>query len=217
MKILLTGANGQLGRELVRNKPRNINLIKLFRKDLDLSDPEACFKIIIDENPDWVINAAAYTNVEKAEIEKDLALKVNAYAPEAFAKALNITGGKLLQISTDYLFDGSQKEPYKTNQMPNPINHYGISKSQGEKKIQNIFKNKKQGLILRTSRVIGPEGKNFLLTILNLYKEKKEIKVVKDEYSCSSNTLDLSKVCWEIIENREIDLIIFHLYFIGVI
>lgn len=205
MKILLTGASGQLGKELSKNVPDNINLIKLFRKDLDLSNAEECFKLVKEIKPDWVINAGAYTNVEKAEEEKQLALKINAEAPKAFAKALNITGGNLLQISTDYLFDGLQKEPYRTNQMATPINYYGLTKSKGEENIKNILI-KKQGFILRTSRVIGPEGKNFLTTMIDLHNQKKVLHVVQDEFSCSSNTYDLSRVCWEIVERSNYEL-----------
>ena len=99
MKILITGSEGQLGKQIIKSAPKNVQVIGISRKELDLINYEKCYEIIIKEKPNWIINTAAYTNVDRAESEKELAMKINAEAPLAFSKALKITGGKLLQIS----------------------------------------------------------------------------------------------------------------------
>ncbi len=122
MKILLTGGTGQLGQSIIKLQPNNVDLLKPSKLDLDLGNEENCFKFIYSEKPDWIINSGAYTNVDKAEEEKDKVFKINFKAPYFFAKALSKTGGKLLQISTDYVFDGEKKEPYLINDSTNPRN-----------------------------------------------------------------------------------------------
>ena len=133
MKVILTGANGQLGREILRHKPRGLNLIAISRKDLDMNSYKDCCALIDKEKPDWVIDTAAYTDVDKAEEEKTKVFNINALAPKAFSEKLLLNGGKLLQISTDYVFDGKQNYPYKTDQDTCPINTYGKSKEMAEK------------------------------------------------------------------------------------
>ena len=128
LKVLLTGYSGQLGKALIYSKPKNIGLICPTRKELDLADFDSCFNIVIKNKPDWIINAGAFTNVDQAEINRELTLAVNSKCLVAFCKALKITGGKLMQISTDYVFDGEEKKPYKVNQKKSPINFYGYSK-----------------------------------------------------------------------------------------
>ena len=130
MKILLTGCTGQLGRQIMNSATNSVNLIPLNRNELNLSDFNDCYNIIIKEKPDWIINAGAYTNVEEAESNKELAIKTNVNPPLGFSKALKITGGKLLQISTDYVFDGNQSLPYIIESKRSPINTYGYSKAQ---------------------------------------------------------------------------------------
>ena len=142
MKILLTGANGQLGRSLSLLKPKDVNLISPSRNELDLTDNKRCFEIVKDLRPDWIINAAAYTNVDKAEEEKEIAFKINAEAPKSFAQAIEIYGGKLMQISTDFVFGGHQNIPYLISQKTDPINTYGETKACGEIYIKNVLNKK---------------------------------------------------------------------------
>ena len=116
MKILLTGSSGQLGRKLISSKPKDVNLITPSSKELDLRDIESCYKYVINLRPDWIINSAAFTAVDNAESQKQDAYKINALAPKSLAKALKYTGGKIIQISTDYVFNGKNNIPYLTSQ-----------------------------------------------------------------------------------------------------
>ena len=173
MKVLLTGSTGQLGKTLILSKPKNIELIKVSSKDFNLLDYKSCKEFIFLHKPDWVINAAAYTAVDKAESESELVFEINTKTPEKLAKTLSTYGGKMLYISTDFVFDGKNDKPYKFDHIHNPLSIYGKSKSLGEEKcllIGNCY-------ILRTSWVYSPFNKNFLLTILNLQK-----KFAKDNY-----------------------------------
>ena len=202
MKILLTGCSGQLGKSIVRSRPNNINLISLSSSNLDLEDTKGCFKKILKEKPDWIINCAAYTNVDKAEIEREKAFKINHLAPKEFSKALSCYGGKLMQISTDYVFQGDKNKPYLVSDKVAPINVYGNSKALGENAIKNILKDPNQYIILRTSWLVSPFGKNFVQTILKLLNNKKEIKVVNDQIGSMTSTITLAKVCWQLIDQN---------------
>ena len=205
MKILLTGSDGQLGQQIINLAPKNIELICLNRNKLNLTNSKDCYDITIKENPDWIINAGAYTNVDEAEKNKELTLLINSNAPLAFSKALKITGGKLLQISTDYVFNGLQNFPYATSQKRDPINYYGYTKGLAEENIENIFGATKKYIILRTSWVVGPTGKNFLLTMLSLHKNKEKIRVVCDQIGSLTSTFSLANACWRSIENFSIN------------
>ncbi len=208
MKILITGCSGQLGEQIIKQAPKNFDLVCLNKKNLDLSDFEACYKVVIEKKPDWIINAGAYTNVDQAEIDKNLVLSTNTGAPRAFSKALKVTGGKILQISTDYVFDGKQKSPYRASKEKSPINFYGYTKSLAEEHIDKLLGEKKKYVILRTSWLVGPSGRNFLLTMLSLQNKKKNIKVVSDQFGSMTSTISLAKACWQSIEKYTDD--IFH-------
>ncbi len=204
MKVLLTGSSGQLGQTISNLKPQEVDLILLERKDLDLRDFEKCKSVVKEICPEWVINCGAYTNVDKAEIESEIAIQINGKAPKAFAEALRESGGNLLQISTDFVFNGKSKIPYKVNDKKDPICMYGISKAVGEKAIEEILEPLNQSIILRTSWVISPYSKNFLLTMLNLHKNKDIINVVSDQIGRPTSTFSLSKACWSIIMRKRL-------------
>ena len=142
MKVLITGAGGQLGQALIASAPTGIELVATSRQELDLADAEACSDAVEQHKPDWVLNAGAYTSVDKAESEPELAHAVNAGAPEAFACALNQEGGRLLQISTDFVFNGTQGKPYQPEQNRDPLGVYGASKAAGEAAVQGILEQK---------------------------------------------------------------------------
>ena len=200
MKILLTGTGGQLGQALRESKPDALELIATTRQELDLSDTEACGLAVQKYQPDWVLNAGAYTAVDRAESEPALAHAINAGAPEAFAEELDRQGGRLLQVSTDFVFDGQQGSPYQVDQPTTPLAVYGQSKAAGEQAIQRIFgRNNPQGVILRTSWVVGPVGRNFALTMLRLHNEREQLGVVADQVGCPSSTLNLAAACWKTI------------------
>ncbi len=209
MKVLLTGTNGQLGQALIAKAPKKLqnsylSIIKTTRNDLDLINPINCKRAIQIHQPDWVINSGAYTAVDNAEKDKKSAMQINAEAPKAFAEALKEYGGELLQLSTDFVFDGSQGCPYKPLQKRNPINTYGRTKAFGEEAIENILFESSQGTILRTSWLMGNIGKNFALTMLKLHSENDQINVVSDQIGSPTTTFSLASSCWRILEKKHI-------------
>lgn len=204
-KVLLTGCNGQLGQELLARVPADVTLVPTGRAELDLADPAACRAAVLHHRPDWVLNAGAYTAVDKAESEPDLAHAVNASAPEAFAAALAECGGRLLQVSTDFVFNGEQGTPYTPDQPLQPLGVYGASKAAGEVAIFHQLP-AHQICLLRTSWVYGPVGKNFCLTMLRLHSNKaaagEVLGVVADQVGCPTATHTLANACWAAIQSQ---------------
>ena len=205
IRVMLTGAAGQLGQALIAAAPEDIELIATSRSGghgmvaLDLADATACRQAVETHQPNWVLNAGAYTAVDRAEKEPDLAHSVNALAPRAFAEALADAGGRLLQLSTDFVFNGQQGSPYRPEQARNPLGMYGISKAQGEEAVEQVLGSSGQGLILRTSWVMGPVGRNFALTMLRLHQERLAIDVVADQVGGPTTTHTLATACWQAI------------------
>jgi len=199
VKVLLTGAAGQLGQALIQAKPAEVELIACSRAELDLADPQACGAAVRLHRPEWVLNAGAYTAVDKAESEPELALAVNGGAARAFAEALLETGGRLLQVSTDFVFNGQQGSPYRSDKPRDPLGAYGAIKAADEEAVEQVLGSTGQGVILRTSWVIGPVGKNFALTMLRLHREREQIGVVEDQVGCPTSTASLAAACWRVI------------------
>ena len=205
MKILITGSGGQLGKELIKSSPKiikekKIELFPLTKNEFNLSN-ENQIKLVLEKiQPDWVINCGAYTNVEKAEEEKEIALKINGLGPKYIADTLLKTGGKMIQISTDFVFDGNKNKPYLPNEERNPLNVYGEGKALGESMIEKYLIPFNKGYIVRTSWLIGCFKNNFAQRIISLSRNKDTINVVKDQVSCTTSTKTLSKACWEIIK-----------------
>ena len=203
MRVLITGAAGQLGQELQRSCPASLELLAFGREQLDLADPAACRAAVQEHQPNWLINAGAYTAVDRAESEPDLADRVNAQAPGALAAALQQSGGRLLQVSTDFVFNGKQGHPYQPEQACDPIGVYGNTKAAGEQAAAAALSAERLA-ILRTSWVYGPVGKNFLLTMLRLHALKAEagdtLRVVADQVGCPTSTTTLAQACWSLIE-----------------
>jgi dTDP-4-dehydrorhamnose reductase len=199
MKVLLTGATGQLGQALMASRPEGIELIACSRAELDLAKPEVCRAAVHLHRPDWVLNAGAYTAVDKAESEPELAQAVNAAAPAAFAEALATTGGCLLQLSTDFVFNGAQGSPYRPEQPVAPLGVYGATKAAGEVAALQL----PAARVLRTSWVYGPVGRNFCLTMLRLHARNavaaEPLGVVADQVGCPTSTHTLAAACWRAI------------------
>jgi len=170
---------------------------------LDLADTFACQTVVKELRPDWVLNAGAYTAVDKAEAEPELAHAVNGAAPRAFAEAVRECGGRLLQLSTDFVFNGQQGSPYRVDQRRDPLGVYGASKANGEEAVEELLGASGQGVVLRTSWVMGPVGRNFALTMLRLHRDKEELGVVADQVGCPSSTLNLARACWRVIGGSE--------------
>jgi dTDP-4-dehydrorhamnose reductase len=202
MKVLLTGATGQLGQALIASRPEGVQLVPLGRSDLDLANAAACQHLVRQHQPDWLLNAGAYTAVDRAEGDPDLAMAVNAGAPQAFAEALAATGGRFLQVSTDFVFNGQQGSPYRPEQAPKPLGVYGASKAGGERAVLAAL-GPGRARILRTSWVYGPVGANFCLTMLRLHALKaaagESLGVVADQVGCPTATFGLAAACWRAI------------------
>lgn len=196
MKVLLTGREGQLGTGLQASLPAGVALIATGRSELNLADAAACRQAVLEHRPDWVLNAGAYTAVDRAESEPDQALAINAGAPQAFAEALAETGGRLLQVSTDFVFNGAQGSPYRPDQALDPLGVYGATKAAGESAALAL----PGARVLRTSWVYGPVGKNFCLTMLRLHALKaaagEPLGVVADQVGCPTATHTLAAACW---------------------
>lgn len=177
-KILLLGAGGQLGMQLATHLHGCGDLVALTRAEVDFSEMDAVRAVVRKAAPQIVINAAAYTAVDKAELEPDLAAAINGLAPAAIADELAATGGWLIHYSTDYVFDGSGTRPWREIDTTGPLNAYGRSKLAGE---EAIAATGVRHIILRTSWVYAAEGRNFLHTMLRLGREREELKVVADQ------------------------------------
>lgn len=189
MNILITGANGQLGTELSGLLP---NAILTDAKELDITNKNAVSRFIKRYDINTIINCAAYTAVDAAEDNVIDAVKINSVGPENLAK----TGCKLIQISTDYVFDGSVKRPYKTTDKPFPLSIYGYTKLLGERAVLRFSP---EHVIIRTAWLYSPYGKNFVKTMQKLGAEKSEINVVNDQFGTPTYAADLAKAIVEII------------------
>jgi dTDP-4-dehydrorhamnose reductase len=194
--ILLIGNNGQVGRELNRMLPPLGEVQSLGREQLDLSRPEAIRRAIRTFRPNLIVNAAAYTAVDKAETEQDLARAVNAEAPAVMAEEAKKIGAFLVHYSTDYVFDGTKSSPYTEEDPTNPKNVYGKTKLEGELAIQ---KSGASNLIFRTAWVYANEGRNFLLTILRLATQRDELKIVCDQNGAPTTSREIAKATTKIL------------------
>lgn len=189
-RILLTGANGQVGEELRQTLAPLGTVTAIDRTRWDLAQPEAILKIIEDVQPTLIVNAAAYTAVDKAESEPELALLVNGQAPGILAEAAEKSGAGLIHISTDYVFDGKSSRPYLESDPTNPLGEYGKSKLAGEVAIRAVCPNH---MIVRTAWVYGVQGKgNFVKTMLRLGAQREELRVVTDQIGSPTWAKDLA-------------------------
>jgi len=183
MKVLLTGTTGQVGWELQRSLCTLGQVIAVDSRQLNLADPDAIVSQVRAVQPDLIVNPAAYTAVDKAESEAELAFAINGTAPGILAEEARRLGVPLVHYSTDYVFDGSKQGAYVETDPTNPLSVYGRSKLAGEQAIQAVGGSH---LILRTSWVYGLRGKNFLLTMQRLLRERSELKVVGDQWGAAT-------------------------------
>lgn len=191
MKVAITGAGGMTGSELVRQAiDRGWDVVALGRSDLDITDADAVEGVIGHARPDVIINAAAYTAVDAAEMDAESAMAVNAAGAQNIARTAKVNGAQILHISTDYVFDGESTRPYLPDDRPAPINVYGESKLAGEIAVKDACP---EHVIVRTSWVYSHEGKNFLRTMLRAAEEKRQIKVVNDQHGCPTSSQDLAR------------------------
>jgi len=203
MKILVIGANGQLGKsvqKIVSSAKQNNEFVFVGRGELDLSQEESIASYLNNNKFDIIINCAAYTAVDKAEEEQELANQVNYLAVKQLAEITNKQQAKLMHISTDYVFDGESERPYIETDETNPINIYGKTKLAGEKAIQAIMPT--NAIIIRASWVYSEYGNNFVDTMLRLGKERGELSVVNDQIGSPTYATDLAKIILKIINNK---------------
>lgn len=201
MKVLVTGANGQLGNDVVRElQKHNIECLGATRQYFDIIDFKATKDFIFNYLPDVVIHCAAYTAVDKAEDEPELCYKVNVSATKNIAEICKKIDAKMLYISTDYVFDGTKEGFYEIDDKPNPMNVYGETKLLGEEAVQKILD---KYFIVRISWVFGEHGNNFVKTMLRLGAEKKELNVVADQYGSPTYTVDLAPLLVEMIKTEK--------------
>lgn len=182
--ILITGRNGQVGRALMRALPAHADVIAVGRDECDLTYPAGITSYLEELRPDLIINPAAYTAVDKAETERDLAMKVNAGAPAALAAVAAELGVPIIHYSTDYVFDGNKDGFYRESDLPNPLSVYGASKLAGEEAVRL---RQPKHVILRVSWVFSADGRNFLKTILRLARDRDKLSIVSDQQGAPSS------------------------------
>lgn len=203
MKLLVLGAGGQVGRDLCRLRwPDGYRLVALDRDGIDIADGDAVFGLVERERPDCVINAAAYTAVDRAESEPDAAWAANCSGPANLAAACLEAGIPLLHLSTDYVFDGTKAGPYREEDPVNPLGVYGKSKEAGDRAIREALP---AHVILRTAWVYSPHGHNFVKTMLRLGAERPVLRVVADQTGSPTSAADIAGAIREVVRHIDAD------------
>lgn len=195
MKIVLLGNRGQLGQELQRSIPANVHITAWDYPEIDLEDTATLVTSLQAEQPNVIINTAAFTAVDLAESESEKAYNINAVAPRRIAEVAHSIGARLIHISTDFVFDGSKSQPYTTTDETNPISIYGASKLGGERGVLDVLGS--QGLVVRTSWLYSFHGKNFPLTIIRILKECGCVNVVSDQVGSPTWAYTFAEVLWK--------------------
>lgn len=201
MSILIIGANGQVGRHCVQQaKQRQLPYYSCTRNSLDLSDSKAISLYIEQLKPSAVVNCAAYTAVDKAEVEVELATAINYLAPEAMAISCQRLGIPLIHLSTDYVFSGDKIGSYSEEDTTSPINHYGKTKLQGE---QAVLNNCNKAFVLRTSWVFSEYGNNFVKTMLKVSKTHDNLNIISDQWGCPTYAGTIAEVIFDLINKTQ--------------
>jgi dTDP-4-dehydrorhamnose reductase len=191
VKAAVTGAGGQLGRELCRTVPAGIELVALDRTRLDIADPDAVRRAILRLAPTVIVNAAAYTAVDRAEQEPEAARAVNVGGVQSLADVAGKVGARLVHVSTDFVFDGRSSSPYGVDDTPNPMSVYAATKFDAE-----VTAVAAGALVVRTARVYSPLGRNFVTVMLDLMRTRDEVRVVDDQIGSPTSGFDLAQVLW---------------------
>ena len=198
MKILITGAGGQVGRALLQSAPAGFDVIGLNSRQLDISDRQLVFETMQSDRPDAIINAAAYTAVDRAEEDEERALAINGAGVENLAQAADETGAHLIHISTDFVFDGTSRQPYVPSDPVAPVSAYGRTKLAGERAALTSD----TGLVVRTSWVYASSGNNFVNTMLRLIRSRDEISVVNDQIGKPTWATSLAQALWALLDAK---------------
>ena len=196
MRVLITGANGQLGGALQRTAPAWADVNAIDVEDVDLTDSAMLTARLVVEAPDLIINAAAYTAVDKAESDEATARAINSLAVATMIEAMAASGGKVVHVSTDYVFDGTASSPYLPDAVRDPQSAYGRTKAEGEDKLRP------QDLLVRTAWVYEAGGANFVRTMIRLMKERAELGVVADQIGAPTWATGLARTIWGLVERE---------------
>ena len=199
MKVAILGANGQIGKALSNVLSKKYKIEKITRKKLNYYNLKQVKQFLLNKNHNLLINAAAFTQVDQAEKEKNKATILNAKFPKLLSEIAKIKNIPLIHYSTDYVFSGKSKISYKENSKPNPINFYGKSKLQGD---QYLLVSNCKGIILRVGWVYANKGKNFLNTILNISKKNKVLKIINDQIGTPSNASFIANITQQLISKK---------------
>lgn len=194
MRVLITGCNGQLGRELLRSRPQKCDVTAVDLEEADISRVEDVTSLVCGLKPQLVLNAAAYTAVDQAESQREQAFKVNGAGAGHLAKAARDSGARMVHVSTDFVFDGTASKPYRPEDPVGPINTYGASKLEGEQRVINALPDR--SVIIRTSWLYSAYGRNFVKTMLRLMKERDHITIVADQIGSPTWAKTLSTAIW---------------------
>ena len=199
MKVLVLGGGGQVARAVAAACPSSYMVVVKARRDLDITDESAVSSVLHGQVFDWVVNGAAYTSVDLAEKEPDLARQINGTAAGALARAVVRANSRLIHLSTDFVFDGKANRAYLPSDPPNPLGIYAASKLAGE---QQVLKHGADAIILRTAWVYASTGRNFVLTMLRLMRERDEVRVVCDQIGTPTWAVGIARAIWGFIEVR---------------
>tara|TARA_Y100000031_G_scaffold137998_1_gene163547 strand:+ start:276 stop:1154 length:879 start_codon:yes stop_codon:yes gene_type:complete len=206
--VLIIGCEGQLGSALQRGQRSGLRTTSIDIDELDIVRRADTVSYIRQLEPKWVVNCAAYTNVDKAEVEQDVAFVVNRDAVENIGLGCREAGARLIHISTDFVFDGKKGKPYSPDDEPNPLNVYGASKLAGEQVLCELFT--QYSMIIRTAWLYSADGNNFVKTMLRLMAEQESLSVVDDQYGSPTYAEGLADAIWRIIEGNLFKAGIFH-------
>ncbi|MDD3517594.1 MAG: dTDP-4-dehydrorhamnose reductase [Chromatiales bacterium] len=198
MKVLLLGSGGQLGWELQRAQPAAVDLVAPERAELDVTDATAIRRVVEDLAPDWIVNAAAYTAVDRAESEPELARAINRDGAAHVAQAAASKGSRLIHVSTDFIFDGALGRPYRPDDAPHPLGVYGASKLAGERAVLEALG--ERALVLRTAWLYSVHGANFVKTMLRLMAGDEPLRVVDDQVGTPTWAGGLAAAVWRAID-----------------
>jgi dTDP-4-dehydrorhamnose reductase len=202
LKVLITGVQGQVGRCLAASVPAGVIAIGLTRAQLDVGDADAVTHAVKTHAPTVIINAAAYTAVDRAESELDAARRVNGLGPRHLARAARACGARLLHISTDFVFDGRGSVPYAPDAPTAPLGAYGLTKLEGEQAVSELVPD--TSVVLRTAWVYAAHGANFLRTMLRVMGEKRQVRVVADQIGTPTAADSLAGVLWALTQRPDI-------------
>jgi len=196
-RVLITGADGQLGTELANTVPGSAAVRACTRRDLDITDPASIADRVDEFRPGWIVNSAAYTAVDRAESEPEEAFRVNADSPGHLASAAGRVGARLIHVSTDFVFDGERGRAYRPADEAAPMNAYGRSKLAGEWRLREVAGD--TAVVIRTAWVYARQGRNFVNTMLRLMAEREQVRVVVDQIGSPTWARSLAEVIWSMI------------------